>query len=484
MQVNVMDHGELAAEQREEITTRRDHRPPNLSLPTVANKDVAYPLPHMPDPQILGDSSTSIDLQYIPKPPSSIPFQSNQLLAEPAGPVQAQETRLPEEVLLQLAEVEWQHEAARYHILEKAQAIPANLHVREATASSTGVYDTSSVPAYPPQIPNHGFVSSDSSSTHGFDVHSSSGQQFAPTTIYPNTLHDHVQGIGQQGNTCFNAQDLHDNALEHAEYGQQPPTDPMALATLHYNISPSMLSLHDRGNHSSSPMTLTQYHQPQPGLSLRADGPVPAPTSQLPAYITNNFDYGMTGPLAASPPCNQNVNPPAGRMFATTMYELPSLAETSLVATNEIGIRHTIGREKSKHGKKRRIVTTSPCRKRARPGYEMENVSVYTSPGTDRQQKMSEPRIYSKRPYKSESSCFGCRRSKRRVCGFLRNFMFDTLLTLFEVHDFDWRHLPPMPDDLEDVFGSYTASKVYVQRPNEILGDVNLHRHTTRHRGI
>jgi len=334
MQVNVVDDGELAAEQGEEVTTGRNHRPPNSSLYTVAHEDIAYPLPHLDDPRMLGDPSTSIDLQYIPQPTSLVPFQSNQLLAAPAGPGQAEETHLPEDILLQLAEVEWQHEAARYQILEKAQAIPATLHVREATASFTGIYNTSSVPAYPPQIPNHGFISSDSSSTYGLDVHSSSGQQFAPTTIYPNTLHDHVQGFGQQGNTCFNIQDLHDNALEHAEYGQQPPTDPMALATLHYNISPSMLSLHDRGNHSSSPKTLTQYHQPQPGLSLRADRPVPVPTSQLPAYITNNFDYGTTGPLAASSPCNQDVNPPAGRMFATTMYELPSLAETSLAATN------------------------------------------------------------------------------------------------------------------------------------------------------
>jgi len=55
---------------------------------------------------------------------------------------------------------------------------------------------------------------------------------------------------------------------------------------------------------------------------------------------------------------------------------------------------------------------------------------------------------------------------------------------MFEVHDYDGRHLPSMSGYLEDVFGSYKTSKVYVQRPNEILGDVDLRRYTTRHRGI
>ncbi|KAI4690260.1 hypothetical protein J4E81_007412 [Alternaria sp. BMP 2799] len=105
-----------------------------------------------------------------------VPFQSNQLLAEPAGPGQAQETQLPEDTLLQLAEVEWQYAAARYQILEKAQAFPTNSHVREATAGypytatgeaatgSTGAYDSSSMPAYTPQIPSYGFIPSDGSS--------------------------------------------------------------------------------------------------------------------------------------------------------------------------------------------------------------------------------------------------------------------------------------------------------------------------------
>ncbi|KAI4604904.1 hypothetical protein J4E80_010832 [Alternaria sp. BMP 0032] len=475
-----------------------------MSLFTVAQEDFVYPLPHLDDPRMLGDPSTSIDLQYIPEPPSSIPFQSNQLVAEPAGPIQAQETRLPEEVLLQLAEVEWQHEAARYQILEKAQAVPTNTHVGEATAGYSyavtdeaatglaGVYDTSSVPAYPPQIPNHGFISSDSSSPYGFDVHSWPGQQLTPTVIYPNTPHDHIQGFGPQGNTFSDAQDLHYNAVGDAGYGQRPPIDPMALATSHYNTGPSLLSTCNLGSNTSSLMTLTRYHHPQSSLPLQAVGPVPVPANQLPAYMANDIEHGTIGHLAASPLWNEDLTLPAARSFTTAMHELPPVAETSFDATETLDMTGATGllvptraiRGKPKYGKRTQTVAASPYHRKTRPGREMENVSFYKDPEAYSQQQKDQPKVYSQRTDKSESSCFGCRRSKRKVCGFFRNFMFDTLLTLFEVHDFDRRHLPPMPDDLEDVFGSYSASKVYVQRPNEILGDVNLHRHTTRHRGI
>jgi len=438
MQVNVMDDGELAAEQGEEVMTGRNHRPPNMSLFTVAQEDFAYPLPHLDDPRMLGDPSTSIDLQYIPEPPSSIPFQSNQLVAEPTVPIQAQETRLPEEVLLQLAEVEWQHEAARYHILEKAQAIPTNTHVGEATAGYSyavtdeaaaglaGVYDTSSVPTYPPQILNHGFIPSDGSSTYGFDIHSWPGQQFTPTIIYPNTPHDHIQGFGPQRNTVSDAQDLHYNAVGDAQYGQRPPIDPMALTTSHYNTGRSLLSTCNLGSNTSSLMTLTRYHHPQPGLPLQAVGPVPVPASQLPAYMASDIEHGTIGPLTASPLGDENSTLSADGSFATTMHELPLVAENNPHATKNLDMTGATGplvptrpiRGKPKYGKMTQSVAASPYHRKTRPGREMENVSFYTDPEAYSQHQKDQPKVYSQRTDKIESSCFGCRRSKRKVCSF------------------------------------------------------------------
>ena len=443
-----MDYGELAAEQREEVTTRRNHRPPNLSLPTVANKDVAYPLPHMADLQMLGDPSTSIDLQYIPPSPSSIPCQPDQLLAEPAGYTQAIEANLSEDVQRQLAEVEWQHEVARYQILEKAQAIPAISHLQEAPASYpyaamgepaagyAGVYNTSNMPVHLPQIPNHGFILDENSSAYGVDARLWPAQQLSQTTAYPNSARDYIGGYGQQYNTSLNARDLDYNALEHSAHGQQPSLDQMVPTASNFNTMPSAVSPHDQGNYPSAFMAANQLSSSQQILPLRDFRVAPVATSQLSTNSANDFVYNNTAP-PPRPLCNEEIDASADLSSAAIVRELPSFPTTNHLTSNNIGMTGTIGpkvptgviRGKTTRGKSRQSISTSPYDRNTGSGRAVDNIQFHTSPEADRHRQRTQPRTYSKRSKKVKWSCFGCRLSKKSVCVFFGSVSSYLLLT-------------------------------------------------------
>jgi len=481
-----MDYREYAAEQREEVTTRRNHRPPNLSLPAVANKDVAYPLPHVADLQMLGDPSTSIDLQYIPPSPSSIPCQPDQLLAEPAGHTQAIEAYLPEHVQRQLAEVEWQHEVARYQILEKAQAIPAISHLQEAPASYlyiasdeaatgyAGLYDTSNMPVRLPQIPNHGFILDENCSAHGADASLWPAQQLSQTAVYPNSTRDYVGGYSQQYSTFLNARDLDYNALEHSAYDQQPSLDQMALTASNFNTMPSALSPHNQGNYPSAFMAANQLSSSQQILPLRDFGVAPVATNHLPTNATSNLICDATSSM---PLWNGNSEPSADHSFAVVAHEIPSFPTINHSAAIDVEMTGTIDpqavtrpiRRQARHGKWRQNISTSPYDTATGPSRAVDNIQFHTSPEADRHRQRTQPRTYSKRPNKGDWSCFGCRLSKRKVCVFFSSIGLHLSLTQSKVCTFCSWYLPSVSRYLESAFRPHGTSQVYVHRPDEVV---------------
>jgi len=424
-------------EQPDDDPTRWIHRPPDVPLQAATHEGVSYPLPLSCGSFVPGGPSTNIDLQYVPQPTSLVPFHPDQLLAEPAGHIQATEANLPEDLQRQLAEVEWQHEVARYQILEKAHAIPAISYVQEATTSYPyaamgepaagydGVYDTSNVLSRLPQIPNHNITLDDNSSAHGVDAGLWPAQQLLQTAVYPSSTRDHAEGYGQQYNPILNARDLDYNALGHSAYGQQPSLDPMALTASYCNMTPSVLSPYDQGGHHPSFITTTQLHPSQESLPLRAFGVVPITASKLPMNAANDLVHNTTD-SSARPMWDRDIDASADLSSAAVLHELPSFSTINHSTTNNIGTTDTIGpkiptgaiRGKAKRGKWRQSISASPYDTATGLSRAVDNIQFHTSPEADRHRQRIQPRTYSKRSKKNEWSCFGCRLSKKDVCVF------------------------------------------------------------------
>jgi hypothetical protein len=488
--VDLMDSRESVAEseQYDEAAMRRIHRPPNLPLPEVTHEAIPYSAPLLEGPPMLGDPSTRIGVQFAPRPTLFVPFQFNEQLEGPAGHIQAQNVDLPEDIQRELAEAELRHEAARYQILEKAKTFPASSHSRETTTSYpylateetatgyTGAYDHLNQPVHPPHIPNQGLFSNDSGSTSAFDVQLEPGQELSQSIVYPHTLHDDVQGFGQNDNTFPTAQDLDYNALGHSTYGQQPAINSMAFATSHYNTMPSALKPYDQGNHLSSFAAPPQSQLTQPSLLLRDFGAVPVTASQLPLNTTNNLVFDTKDP-SANLPLNSIINPFAGCSFPRTMDDPLSFSATGHSATSDIDTTSTNGhlvpvgaiRRTGMPSKWRQGAIASPYDKKKgpRPGREMENVFLHTDPVADRKRLKDLPKSRQVTD-KALSSCFGCRLGKRKVCSFPSNLIFNISLTMFEVHGFDRRRVSAMSEHPEAVHRSHSSSEVYVHCPNKL----------------
>jgi hypothetical protein len=476
------------SEHYDEAAMRRIDRPPDLPFPEVAHEAIPHSAPPLEGHPMLGDPSTSIGLQFAPQPTSFVPFEFNQQLEGPAGYIQAQNADLPEDIQRELAEAELRHEAARYQILEKAKTFPASSHSRETTTSYpyvateetakgyTGAYNHLNMPVHPPQIPHQGLFSNDSGSTSVFEVQLETGQELSQPVVYPYTLHDGVQGAGQRDNTFPTAQDLDYNAFGHSTYGQQPAIDSMAFATSHYSTMPFSLSPYDQGYHLSSFVAPPQSQLTQPSLLLRDFGAVPVTASQLPTNTTNNLVFGTTDP-SANLPMNSIINPSAGCSFPRTMDDPLSFSATGHSTTSDIATTSTIGplvpvgaiRQTGRPAKWRKGVMASPYdrKKGPRPGREMENVFLHTDPVADRRRLKDLPKSREVTD-KAPSSCFGCRLSKRKVCSFPSNLIFNISLTMFEVHGFDRRRVSAMSEHPEAVHRSHSNSEVYVHCPNEL----------------
>jgi len=393
-----------------------------------------------------GDPSTSVDLQYAPQPTSLVPFQPDQLLAEPAGHAQAIEGNLPEDVQRQLAEVEWQHEVARYQILEKAQAIPAISHVPEAptsysyaamgepAASYAGVYDTSNVPVRLPQIPNHDFTLDNNSSAYRVDAGLWPAQQSSQTTAYPNSARDYVGGNGQQYNTFLDARDPDYNAFEHSAYGPQPSLNPMALTASNFNTMPSALSSYGQRNYPFEFMAANQLAFSQQILSLRDFGVVPVATSPLSTNATSNLICDATSSM---PSWNANTESSADNSFTVVAHELPSYPMINHLAASDVEMTGTTGpqaftgaiRRQAKRGQWRQSISNSPYDTATRPVRAVDNIQFHTNPEADRHRQKTQPRTYNKRSKKNEWSCFGCRLSKKSVCVSFGNVSSNLSLT-------------------------------------------------------
>lgn len=485
-----MNPRNLATElgQREEATQGQAHRPPDPPLSAVAHGVVPYVLSLPEGCQTLDESSTRTNPHYTPQSTSLLPSQSNQQPLNFTDYTPVQDAGLPVEVQRELAEAEWRYTAARYEILEKAQVFPATSNTEGTTVSYadstlgerasgfTGVYNRPSVPANPRQI---------SSNTNASSQGTHSEEQMIWSTVYPDAFQDHTQSFGRQDDIVLNAQDLYHNASGHATYGQQPAVDPMAFALSNHDTIATPLSKYERGNDA-----LFQPHYTQSAHPMQGVGSVPVSASDLTVYPTVSSSYNMAA-SCVDPLWNGGFNSSAGHSLTIATSELPSFPTIDLSTTADVYMTGTdnpplptgAGGEHVRLAKRKLGVSHSASNSGTSSGCALDNIHFYTNPKANHQHCASQPkrrRVTEKAP----SSCFGCRISKRKVFNCLSNWIICILLIIFEVHDLDGRHLPSMSGYLEDVFGSHKTSKVYVQRPNEILGDVNLHRHTTRHRGI
>ena len=484
-----MDFAESVAhsEQPEESSTRWIRRPPNLP-PSAATYE-ALPCHYLLSDrsQILGDLSPVFDSHHAPQSRSLVEFQSDQQLADPLGYVKSQNVDLPEDLQRELAEAEWRYTATRYEILEKAHALRTVCRPVETAGSIpyaetdatvteyTGAHVHSIVLEDPSQLPHHGFISNDHSGTYRSDVYEWSEQRSIQPEVYTDTSRQDPWTFGQQDDIFFNARNLDDNAFSFLAYGQQPAIDQTTFATSHDETMPLALDAHSSGDQISSLGGPTQYQYPLPGLSLQGARLVPVVANQSPIRAATKSICDSIGPSASLSYIGQ-IDPSADHSFTATAYQVPSFSAISHAIRN-IDMEGTVGtpvptrvvRGDVRREKRRQGMSNSPYDRGRVSGRAMDNIIFHSNPVADRQRWNIQPKTYSKRPYKSEWSCIGCRYSKRKVTTFLLNSIFSILLTLFKVHDLVWGCLPPMPKDLENVFESYGASKVYLRRSNKIF---------------
>jgi len=397
--------------QREEVTQGQVHRPIDPPLTAIAHEVVPYLLPLSEGCQTLDESSTRINPHYTPQSDEQPPNFTDYIPMQEAG--------LPVEVQRELAEAEWRYTAARYEILEKAQAFPATSHTEGTTVSYadsavgerasgfTGVYDRPSVPVNLRQM---------SSNTNDSSLGTHSGEQMIWSTGYRNAFQDHTQSFGRQDDTVPNAQDLYHNAFGHATYGQQPAVDSMAFTLSNYDTIATPLSKYEQGNHALFQPRYTQSAHPMQGVRS-----FPVSASDLTAYPTVNSSYNMTtscvGPLE-----NGGFNSSAGHSLTMAPSELPSfptmdhsaMADVGMTGTNNPPLHTGAGGEHVRLAKRKFGVSSSASNSGTQSGCALENIYFYTNPKADRQHSASQPkrrRVTEKAP----SSCFGCRTSKRKV---------------------------------------------------------------------
>jgi hypothetical protein len=404
------------SEHYDEAAMRRIDRPRDLPFP-----EVAHSAPLLEGPSMLGDSSTSIGLQFAPQPTPFVPFEFNQRLGGPA----IHNEDLPEDIQRELAEVELRHEVARYQILEKAQRFPAASHsgamaigygdsmMDERASGFPEAIITTSVPVDSHQT---------GSSMYGSGLGICSGQQMLQNTDYRSIYRDRIQDPCQLENTFLNIQQSDYHTFDLATCSQQPALDPMALGAPYCNIKATDFNTLPGGSSWNEVINPSAHHS----LTTAVFEPPSFPTINHSVAT----DVDMTG------------------------------TDSSSLSTRAIG--EQVGLPKRRHSSSYRTGDSG-----TQSGHALENIHFYRNPDAEPHCREPEPkrrRVTDKAP----SSCFGCRLSKRKVCSFSSNLIFNISLTMFEVHGFDRRRVSAMSEHPEAVHRSHSNSEVYVHCPNKL----------------
>ena len=425
-----MDSREFVADPNrpDEATAGWIYRPPDIPLQVPTQDGIPHPVSHSDVPLVPVDPWTSINLQYAPQPTPLVPSQFNQRLANPIESIHAQQAHLPEEVQQQLAEVEWQHEVARYQILEKAQAIPTISRVQEASASDsnaamsgtavgyTGADEHTKMSVHPFQVPNHGSISTFSRTEYGFDANFWPSQQLPQPIVYPDAFKNHFQDVSQQNDTFLGVQDLDHNAFGHSAYSQQPATHPVTFETSHYHTMLSVLGSHDQGNYYNLSMVAPRPPCIQLSLPLYDVRSSPVVLGAFPTCQTNRPLHGLTTPHEG-PSWDSHIPVVPGRSLDTTIPAISHSDTTNLGASGTLEPQLPVisRRGQVKRGKRKERNSKSATAHQMGPSYSLDNIYFHSNPDADRQRRKFEPRRRQVTE-KASSSCFGCRLNKRKVC--------------------------------------------------------------------